>query len=139
MGDGLWSPTRMLGRIRLSVPLWERASEQDRRETVIHEACHVVVFYKDGNSSSHGLEWREAMLNCGVEPNRTHSVDRTGLTRRQRLFVLCDCPAEKKCRIGVRMYNLIQRGAEMRCKICGLDLDRNAAVEEERKALQEAG
>lgn len=131
MGDGMYSPTRMLGRIRLSVPLWGRASEQDRRETVIHEACHVIAFYKDANATSHGVEWRQAMLNCGVDPLRTHSVDRTGLMRRQRLFVLCDCPKDEKCRIGVRMFNLIQRGTEMQCKICGLHLDRAAVIEED--------
>ena len=34
--------------IRLSIPLWPRASDQDRRETVIHEACHLIAFYKHG-------------------------------------------------------------------------------------------
>ena len=134
MGDGLYSPARMVGRIRLSIPLWERASEQDRKETVIHEACHIIAFYKDGNSAPHGSLWQQAMLNCGVEPLRTHAVDRTGLVRRQRLFVLCDCPKEEKCRIGVRHFNLLRRGAVLSCKICGLDLDRNASIEEERTA-----
>ena len=84
MGDALYSPSTFRARIRLSIPLWGRASEQDRRETVIHEACHLVVYYKNCNAAQHGPEWREAMRNCGVEPQRTHSVDRTGLTRRGR-------------------------------------------------------
>jgi SprT protein len=131
LGDGLWSPTRLAGRIRLSIPLWGRASEQDRRETVIHEACHVIVEYKYGRVAPHGSEWRGAMLNCGVEPLRTHTVDRMGLVRRQRLFILCDCPKEAKCRIRIRHFNLIQRGAEMSCKNCGLKLDREVVMEEE--------
>jgi SprT protein len=85
MGDALYSPSTFRARIRLSIPLWERASEQDRRETVIHEACHLVVFYKHPNAAQHGPEWREAMRNCGVEPQRTHNVDRTGLVRRNRV------------------------------------------------------
>ena len=36
LGDGIYSPLTFRARIRLSVPLWPRASEKDRRETVIH-------------------------------------------------------------------------------------------------------
>jgi len=132
LGDGMYSPTRMAGRIRLSVPLWPRTSEEDQRNTVVHETCHIIAFYKDGNAAPHGPEWRAAMRNCGIDPLRTHTVDRTGLARRQRLFTLCDCPKEEKCRIGVRHFNLIQRGAELSCNVCGLHIHRNAAVEEDR-------
>ena len=131
LGDGMWSPTRMLARIRLSVPLWGRALEEDRKETVIHETCHIIVFYKHATADPHGPEWREAMKNCGLEPVRTHDVDRTGVARRQRLFVLCDCPKEEKCRIGVRHFNLVRRGAEFRCNVCGLHIHQNAAIEED--------
>lgn len=84
MGDALYSPSTFRARIRLSIPLWKRASERDRHETVIHEACHIIVFYKHPNATQHGPEWREAMRNCGVEPKRTHSVDRSGLARQRR-------------------------------------------------------
>ena len=43
MGDATYSPINYGARIRLSIPLWPRASEEDRRETVIHEACHVIA------------------------------------------------------------------------------------------------
>ena len=46
LGDGHYSLLSMRARIRLSSPLWPRASDIDRQETVIHEACHVLVFYK---------------------------------------------------------------------------------------------
>jgi predicted SprT family Zn-dependent metalloprotease len=65
---------------------------------------------------------------------RTHCVDRSGLARRQRRFVLCDCPKDTKCRIGVRLFNAMRRGGEFRCTKCGLKLDRKAAVEEDRMA-----
>jgi SprT protein len=136
MGDAFYSPTTFRARIRLSLPLWGRASAKDRKETVIHETAHIIAFYKDGNAACHGSMWREAMLNCGVEPARTHSVDRTGLTRRQRRFILYDCPNETKCRIGARVFNRVRRGAGLSCKVCGLHLDRTASIEEETSSLK---
>ena len=135
LGDAIYNSISMGARIRLSVPLWPRASENDRRETVIHETCHVIVGFKHGfGPAAHGSEWRGAMQNCGVEPRRLHSVDRTGLARRRRLFILHDCPNDMKCRITTRQFNLLRRGTQMWCKVCGLHLNRESAVEEERRA-----
>ena len=139
MGDALYNPQTFNARIRLSVPLWSRASEEEHRETVIHESCHVIVGYRFGSVPSHGPEWKEAMTKCGLKPVPTHNVDRTGLSRRQRRFVLCGCPNEEKCRIGVRHFNLLRRGTELWCKKCGLKLDRNAVVEEERVVQKSTG
>ena len=139
LGDGIYSPITFRARIRLSIPLWPRASEQDRREAVIHEACHCIVGYKHGHVAHHGLEWKEAMRNCGVEPLRGHNVDRTGLARRRRLFILLDCPnegLEKKCRIRAREFNLLKRGKWFVCKVCGLHLSRESALEEDRRELE---
>jgi len=140
IGDASYSSTTFRARIRLSSPLWQRASEVDRRETVIHEACHVIVGYKHGfAAAAHGAEWKEAMRNCGVEPLRLHAVDRTGLTRRQKRFILLGCPhegVERKCRCSAREYNRLRRGVEMWCKVCGLHLDRESAIEEEDGSLK---
>lgn len=131
LGDAGYSSITFRARIRLSSPLWPRTPEIDRRETVIHEACHIIVGFA---AAAHGSEWKEAMENCGVEPLRLHSVDRTGLARRQKRFVLLDCPhhgVERKCRCTIRELNRLRRGVEMWCKVCGLHLDREVAVEED--------
>ena len=134
LGDAGYSPTTNRARIRLSIPLWPRSTEEGRRETVIHEACHLIAFYKHGVVAAHGHEWRLAMRNCGLQPTRLHSVDRTGLARRHRRFVLLDCPnqgVERKCRCTAREFNLLRRGEEFWCRNCGLHLNRDSAVEEE--------
>jgi predicted SprT family Zn-dependent metalloprotease len=106
-------------------------------ETVVHEACHVIVGFKHGfGPAAHGAEWKKAMRNCGIEPHRLHSVDRAGLARRKRRFILCDCPNEQKCRILVRPFNLLRRGNEFWCKVCGLHLDQHSSIEEDRKASE---
>jgi SprT protein len=134
LGDAAYSPSTFRAKIRLSIPLWPRASDQDRRETVIHEACHIIAVYRFGFVAQHGSEWRLAMKNCGVEPLRLHQVDRTGLARKQRRFVLLDCPRqelEKKCRCTAREFNRLRRGVEFWCRNCGLHLTKEAAVEVE--------
>jgi SprT protein len=89
-----------LNRVRFSAPLWPRASEQERRETVIHEVCHLVANYKYnlsakvGHCSPHGVEWKSLMRKCGILPKRTHNVDRTGLRRNHtqtKYKVYCSC------------------------------------------------
>jgi len=136
LGDAGYSSTTYRAKIRLSLPLWPRASDQDRRETVIHEVCHLVAYYKFGQvAAPHGSQWQEAMKNCGVEPLRLHTVNRSGLARKQRRFVLLDCPnhgIDRKCRCTGREFNLLRRGKEMWCKVCGLHLNRESAVEEDR-------
>jgi predicted SprT family Zn-dependent metalloprotease len=99
---------------------------------VIHEACHIIVWQKFSQLvAAHGTEWKQAMMNCGVQPERTHDVDRTGLARRQKRFILLDCPNEMKCRMTAREFNQIQRGVVMECKVCGLVV-KLEAVEEDR-------
>jgi len=139
MGDALYSPITFQAKIRLSTPLWPRATEQDRFETVVHETCHVIVKYRfNPLIKDHGPEWKEAMRNCGVEPLRLHSVDRTGLARRQRRFALLGCPnqgIDHKCRITAKEFNQLRRGTEFYCKRCGLVVTRESAMEEDRVTL----
>ena len=135
LGDAIYNPVSYRARIRISSLLFPRASEQVRMETLIHETSHIVVGYKYGYAASaHGSEWKKAMRNCGVEPRRLHSVDRTGLARRRRRFILCDCPNEQKCQILIRHFNLVRRGEEFWCKVCGLHLHRESAIEEDLTA-----
>jgi SprT protein len=136
MGDGHYNIAGYRATIRLSLPLWPRATEEDRKDTVIHETCHVIVGYMFGwTVPPHGLQWQEAMKRCGLQPERLHSVDRTGLARRQRRFIILDCPnsgIEKKCRCTVREYNELRRGVEFSCRNCGLHLDGKSALMEAR-------
>ena len=137
MGDASYNPYTFRARIRLSIPLWSRASDQAKRQTVIHEVCHCIAVYTQGNKvrRPHGPEWKQAMRNCGVDPIRTHSVDRTGLARRQRLFILQDCPNEHKCRMTVRHFNMVQAGYTLECNRCGLVVTQASPMIEDRRSV----
>jgi SprT protein len=137
LGDAIFNPTTFQSKIRLSIPLWPRASSQDRMETVVHEACHIIVWHQFGLFiKAHGPEWKQAMENCGVQPERTHDVDRTGLARRQKRFILLDCPHQghdHKCRMTAKEFNQIRRGVVMECKKCGLVVGRESAIKEDQR------
>ncbi len=89
------------GIIRLSPLIWERASDTERRETIIHEACHIVAFHLYGTEiKPHGIEWRQAMANCEVEPVRCHSIPLIGINH----FHVRECPKAEanRCSITAR-------------------------------------
>lgn len=69
-------------QIRLSgSELWARATPEQRRQTIIHEACHIVQALLSPSERPHGPVWRQLMVKCGLEPKRCHSVSRAGLKR----------------------------------------------------------
>lgn len=125
LGDAVYSKRIQRGRIRLSVPLWGRCSETQKRETTIHEACHVVVGYKFWNDIAkikpHGKEWRDAMKRCGVQPNVYHNIDRVGFA----YFFVRDCEksGDDRCRVSRRDRRKLQAGELLHCSICGLRVD----------------
>jgi predicted SprT family Zn-dependent metalloprotease len=104
MGDALYKPAMNGGapyaRLRFSMPLWPRADEAERRNTVAHELAHLVTFHewhtrsdatKNGRGlrfgkapTAHGWVWRTVMRRMGERPERCHNVDRTGLKRKGR-------------------------------------------------------
>ena len=79
--------------IEISIPLWHRATLQERRQLIIHETCHIVSMYKHGTHiTAHGSEWKQCMIKCGVPAERCHHVNRDGLVRQYVKYeVQCDC------------------------------------------------
>jgi predicted SprT family Zn-dependent metalloprotease len=77
------------GLIRLSVALWPRASEEERKETVIHEAAHILAHIVYGERCDHGPKWVATMARLGY-PNasRCHQVDVRGLKRPIRRYAV---------------------------------------------------
>ena len=115
MGDANFE----LKRIRLSSPLWPRADEQERENTVKHEACHIITRLQYGfRVKSHGREWQIVMRNCGLRATRCHSVDRTGLHRRMTRYpASCTCGAVFA--VGPKVYrNIKLYGSNYSCAKC---------------------
>ncbi len=118
LGDARFKPTG--SRVRFSTPIWPRASEEERRQTVIHEICHIIVAYEAHVNGlprrrSHGHEWQLMMVRCKVPPERTHCVDTKGLSTRRRVEISCGC---KEILVTKYIAGRIAFGADFRCKRC---------------------
>jgi predicted SprT family Zn-dependent metalloprotease len=90
--------------IKLSEPLWDRANTEEKKQVVIHEACHIVAFIK------------HAMLNAGVFPKRTHNVNRDGL-RRQYIKYEARCSCTPSVWLGHKIASYVRKGTAY-CKRC---------------------
>lgn len=120
MGDACYK-TPVGPRIRLSAPMWPLISAAMRRDTVIHEICHIVVSHEANNSGKepkhHGPEWKSKMRACGLEPKRCHEFDISkvpGSRRKMKAYCMCGSPHM----FTKRTYNKILAGAIYRCKKC---------------------
>ncbi len=118
--DAMFGKSPPRGIIRLSPRIWERATETERRETIIHETCHVVAFHLHGiEIKPHGAEWKEAMANCGVEPVRCHNIPLVGIA----LFPVLGCPKPKtdRCIVSRKDFGLMKKSDyTLHCTLCGL-------------------
>jgi SprT protein len=115
-------PGHYQGTIRLSAPLWMRATATERFETIVHECCHLVQRYTEMSqglvrSDSHGKFWQNLMKECGVKPTRCHKVDRTGLKRTvRRVRAYCACAQGHM--ITKNRRTKMMRGHSYSCKRC---------------------
>lgn len=110
--------------VRFSVPLWPRATPKERRETTIHEVCHIVAYQIAWEESTkiqpHGHEWQALMRRCGIKPERTHNVSNEGLVNSRRIDIKCACQT-----ISVTPYvaGRMAAGAYYRCRKCQQKLE----------------
>jgi SprT protein len=107
-----------VGVVRLSRPLWSRATDADHQQTVVHELCHVVQRHKYGrHDAPHGRIWQHYMRKCGFEPRRCHSVKRDDLRRQTRKYAArCACQTHE---VGaVRARRIVSGTMSYVCKKC---------------------
>ena len=62
------------GRIDFSKHYWNKATEEETDNTVVHEAAHIICncYYKTFNG--HNAHWKSLMVFFGKEPKRCHNV-----------------------------------------------------------------
>ena len=104
--------TRCIGKafvgvnmIKFSAPLWPRADMVERKNTVIHEACHIIAFRKYGHVKSHGHEWKHCMRQTGEIASRCHSIDRTGLRRQVKRYIFSCSNCDQLFNLTTAKYN----------------------------------
>ena len=107
-------------RIRFSAPLWPNATETERQQTAIHEACHIIDSYLNGKMNGHQWQWRRLMIQCGVDPKRCHNVDRTGLKRKngRKTLEIVACGCAEGSKMGPTQYKRMLTGVRYTCRKC---------------------
>lgn len=122
------------GKIRLGSKYFTVASEEDKMETVVHEACHIAnkyLFYTSNQwrnveyqatlerkTKGHGPGWEKLMRKVGYEPNRYHCMP----TGQFKNFYLYNCPrCNKQWKMTIHMGNRIKNGD--RGAICNNEKD----------------
>ncbi len=123
MGDAWVSRDKTQLRVRFSIPLWALATEAQRKETVVHEVCHIVDMMDNGHRiyGAHGISWGMLMRKCGLAPNRCHTVERPQELKRnvQRFEAKCSC---KTFRITTHRRTKMLKGYTYRCPSCYTNL-----------------
>lgn len=126
-------------RVRFSSKRWPKMTEAQRRTTVIHEACHIVVIDGYQNRPNphdntprpkpHGIEWQKAMVKCGEKPEVTASDIRAGKTSRKPYKVKCGCdePGYVSKKVAQKIYHL---GHPYRCRFCKVRIELDIAFGE---------
>jgi predicted SprT family Zn-dependent metalloprotease len=61
--------------MRFASQLWMGMEPDDRKNTIVHEVCHLAIQRLHDHSTpgikTHGDEWRELMLVCGEDPDKS--------------------------------------------------------------------
>lgn len=116
------------GEIDFCFELWGRANYEQRREVIIHETVHILVFKKYGpkDSDKHGPKWKAMMVQCGGNPTPYHEVCTKGVKRTQKRYLVeCRCT---KHEITQNKLTRMRNGRYRRCLTCNHRLDPETAV-----------
>ena len=128
-------------RIRLSSRIFPHKTVEQRRQSIIHEACHIVVRHLYGyGAKPHGWQWKNCMISMGLEPERCHDIDVYALgisKRRQRKpKEVAQCYCADGCRVGPIVAKRIRQGLKYRCGKCGATLKLGGMTETGNAFLQ---
>ena len=123
IGKAYCNRNRKTWRIKLSRPLFAKADTEERKNTVAHETCHLIVWYKYNEyhtnpHASHGYTWRKCMIEAGYTPSRYHNVP---VQRRKisQVTVYCGCGPIK---ITKHRHTKMLNGSTYKCCRCNHNL-----------------
>jgi len=117
----VWADTFAIPtHIEFSPILFLKAPLDERKQTVFHEAAHIVDYYT-GNfdrRAPHGTSWRTLMIKAGMQPKRCHSVKVEKKSRKQKFLYKAKCNCSNGVIISKICYGRIKRGLKYLCRKC---------------------
>jgi predicted SprT family Zn-dependent metalloprotease len=127
-GDATVTATKtkdLIGKIRLGIKYFAIADENNKLETLVHEACHIVDQYKwhieGGNRKfdGHGQIWKDLMRQVGYpDASPFHCVNTSAF----KSYYVFNCPrCGSSGRLTAQMGGRIINGTSSRiCRNCKL-------------------
>lgn len=111
------------GKISFSSVLWGRAKLLERKDTIIHETCHILANLISKSNCGHNHFWKTLMRVCGASNvSRCHKVSTEGLTRTQKRFSFscrqCDKSIKVSANLRTRIINSVGRNKYYVCRRC---------------------
>ena len=103
--------------ISMSQGIWNKTNDEERKDTAVHEACHILDHILNGSMSGHGNKWKRLMHLCGYpDAKRCHSVNLSGIEGRFD----CRCTGcGDESTLGQIQVNKMKRyGVEYICRKC---------------------
>jgi predicted SprT family Zn-dependent metalloprotease len=114
-------------KMTLSAKIFASISEEEQRDTVIHETCHVIDGHVNNRKMSHGEGWKVAMCRAGLEPRRIYEAEVNPLVKR----FIYSCP--NKCKdeypLSTILHNRVSKGRTRICAKCHSCLSFTGKVE----------
>jgi SprT protein len=115
--------------IELSALLFPLLTVDDRKDTIIHEVCHLVAHHIHGPGiRHHGREWKSLMIEAGGRPlARSKSIEGADLFRRGPARVTFFCACREHAVTAYRAAK-IERGSVFVCTRCKSALSKSPSV-----------
>ncbi len=128
MASGMFLLKKGVPTIRYNPYIFSKHFSYSLANTVPHEVAHYIIYSLYGPKAvrPHGREWKELMLQFGVTPSRTNTLNLDGIpTRRQkRHSYKCHCTDHQ---LTSRRHNQIIEGrAKFFCRACKAELQPSA-------------
>ena len=111
-------------KVRFSSILWPLATDEQRRQIVVHEVCHIKVMLEDlvrGHriEGPHGPSWAAAMRSCGEKPDTRHKIQGPPL----KTFGVFTCGCENRTHsLTKHRWGKVIKGCRYICSGCKKNL-----------------
>jgi predicted SprT family Zn-dependent metalloprotease len=102
--------------IRLSAPLFMRATEAQREDIIIHEYCHILDKFLYVSMRGHQYYWQNLMVKLGFKPSRCHYIDNSDISQQKYKTKCKGCGNEM--RFSKIVYRRLSQGQRYYCAIC---------------------
>lgn len=113
--------------ITVNVKVWQMLNDEQQRDVVIHEACHLIAAQKFGSIAwGHGRYWKHCMIKAGLSPERCIDITTLPMEMACKVYKMVYCPAHGVVYLGPRQWKSFLNGVGYRCNKCGKKLQKDA-------------